>query len=64
MEPLLDSSSMQLQNWIQIATFIHQNYENYDGFVILHGTDTLVYTASILSFILENLRKPVIMTGA
>ncbi|CAG9326929.1 unnamed protein product [Blepharisma stoltei] len=64
MVPLLDSSCMSVRNWIQIAEVIEENYKLYDGFVILHGTDTMPYTASILSFILEDLGKPVIITGS
>ncbi|VDN48989.1 L-asparaginase 1 [Petrocella atlantisensis] len=63
-EPLLDSSNMTQQEWIKIAKDIESNYDNYDGFVILHGTDTMAYTASALSFMLENLGKPVILTGS
>ncbi|XP_017779698.1 PREDICTED: L-asparaginase-like [Nicrophorus vespilloides] len=62
--PLLDSSNMSQENWKRIANDIGENYEKYDGFVVLHGTDTLPYTASILSFMLENLDKTVIVTGA
>uniref|UniRef100_A0A0N5AVI6 asparaginase n=1 Tax=Syphacia muris TaxID=451379 RepID=A0A0N5AVI6_9BILA len=63
-EPLLDSSDMTFDDWIRIGTDIRKAYEQYSGFVILHGTDTLAYTSSALSFMLENLRKPVIITGA
>jgi len=63
-EPLLDSSNMGLNEWNQIAAHISQHYANYDGFVVLHGTDTMAYTASALSFMLENLGKPVILTGS
>lgn len=62
--PLLDSSNMTLKEWNQIGSDIAQEYENYDGFVIFHGTDTMAYTASALSFMLENLKKPVILTGS
>lgn len=62
--PLLDSSNMSLTEWNQIAQDIADNYERYDGFVIFHGTDTMAYTASALSFMLENLSKPVILTGS
>ena len=62
--PLLDSSNMQPSHWIQIAKDIYDNYSKYDGFIVLHGTDTLAYTASALSFMLRNLTKPVICTGA
>ncbi|KTC64831.1 L-asparaginase I [Legionella adelaidensis] len=62
--PLLDSSNMTLNEWNKIAADIAEEYENYDGFVIFHGTDTMAYTASVLSFMLENLKKPVILTGS
>ncbi|XP_050434885.1 L-asparaginase [Adelges cooleyi] len=61
---LLDSSNMCIKDWRQIAEDIWQAYELYDGFVVLHGTDTLAYTASALSFMFENLGKTVIITGA
>ncbi len=60
----LDSSSVGPLEWRYMAAQIAENYEGYDGFVILHGTDTMAYTASALSFLLENLAKPVIMTGS
>lgn len=60
----IDSSNMTPDNWNEIANHIAKNYEKYDGFIILHGTDTLAYTASALSFMLENLNKPVILTGS
>ena len=60
----IDSSNMKPSNWIEIGTIIEDNYKNYDGFVILHGSDTMSYTASALSFMLENLAKPVIFTGS
>jgi len=60
----IDSSNMQPENWLQIAQLISDNYEKHDGFVILHGSDTMAYTASALSFLLENLSKPVILTGS
>lgn len=62
--PPIDSSDMQPDNWKQLARTIEENYSNYDGFVVLHGTDTMAYTASALSFMLDNLRKPVIITGS
>ncbi len=62
--PLIDSSDMTPMDWQRIADDIKANYEQYDGFVILHGTDTMAYTASALSFMLENLNKPVIITGS
>ncbi len=64
MTPLIDSSNMNPTFWIRLATLIADNYENYDGFVVLHGTDTMSYSASMLSFMLENLNKPVIFTGS
>ena len=60
----IDSSNMNPDRWIEIATIIESNYSEFDGFVVLHGTDTMSYTASALSFMLENLTKPVIMTGS
>jgi L-asparaginase len=63
-EPLIDSSDMTPAHWQQIADDIKHHYEQYDGFVVLHGTDTMAYTASALSFMLENLSKPVIVTGS
>ena len=62
--PPIDSSDMELEGWCQLVEIIEKNYERYDGFVILHGTDTMAYTASALSFMLENLDKPVILTGS
>jgi L-asparaginase len=62
--PLMDSSNMTPSDWVTIARDIEQNYADYDGFVILHGTDTMAYTASALSFMLQNLSKPVIVTGS
>ncbi|MCU5775764.1 asparaginase [Erwiniaceae bacterium BAC15a-03b] len=62
--PLMDSSDMTPEDWQSIAEDIERNYDNYDGFVILHGTDTMAFTASALSFMLENLAKPVIVTGS
>ena len=60
----IDSSDMGPEGWKDIATAIAENYEDYDGFVVLHGTDTMAYTASALSFMLGNLHKPVIITGS
>ncbi|MDX5345689.1 MAG: asparaginase [Hymenobacteraceae bacterium] len=60
----IDSSNISLNHWIDLAAVIEEHYHLYDGFVILHGTDTMAYSASALSFLLENLRKPVIFTGA
>ncbi|MGM9632650.1 MAG: asparaginase [Eubacteriales bacterium] len=64
MSPLLDSSNMTVREWNGIARVIYDNYADYDGFVVLHGTDTMAYTASALSFILSGLGKPVILTGS
>lgn len=63
-EPLIDSSNVTPEFWIDLARLIKTNYKRYDGFVILHGTDTMSYSASALSFMLENLEKPVIFTGS
>jgi len=60
----IDSSNMHPKVWVDIATIIKDNYSKHDGFVILHGSDTMSYTASALSFMLENLTKPVILTGS
>lgn len=60
----IDSSDMNPSHWSDIARHIETNYEAFDGFVVLHGTDTMAYTASALSFMLENLHKPVIITGS
>ena len=60
----LDSSDIQTHHWGEIAKIIERNYDKYDGFVVLHGTDTMAYTASALSYMLENLNKPVIITGS
>jgi len=60
----LDSSNIEPNDWITISKKIIDNYEHFDGFVILHGTDTMAYTASALSFLLKGIQKPVILTGA
>ena len=60
----IDSSSMNPDHWKDIAKAIEENYNKCDGFVVLHGTDTMAYTASALSYMLENLDKPVIITGS
>lgn len=60
----IDSSDMSPRLWSQLVRIITENYDKYDGFVILHGTDTMAYTSSALSFMLENLTKPVILTGS
>lgn len=62
--PLIDSSNVTPAFWVELASVVEKNYESYDGFVILHGTDTMAYSASMLSFMLENLNKPVIFTGS
>ena len=62
--PAIDSSNVSVENWAVMARLIRDNYAKYDGFVILHGTDTMSYSASALSFMLENLAKPVIFTGS
>ncbi|KAG2096335.1 asparaginase-domain-containing protein [Suillus discolor] len=62
--PLLDSSNMEMDDWIRIAVEIELNYTSFDAFVVLHGTDTMSYTSSALSFLLEDLGKTVILTGA
>ena len=64
MDPLLDSSNMTVHEWNKIAQLVADHYDAYDGFVVLHGTDTMAYTASALSFMLEGLAKPVILTGS
>lgn len=60
----IDSSSINPQDWKNLANIIEENYEAYDGFVVLHGSDTMSYTSSAMSFMLENLSKPVIFTGS
>lgn len=62
--PPIDSSDMEPKYWCRMVEIIAQNYEHYDGFVLLHGTDTMAFTASALSFMLENLDKPVVVTGS
>jgi len=63
-EPLLDSSEVGPAEWIRMAETIYEAYDRYDGFVVLHGTDTMAYSASALSFMLQHLQKPVIFTGS
>lgn len=63
-DPLLDSSNITVYEWNKIGAVIYEKYDAYDGFVVLHGTDTMAYTASALSFMLEGLNKPVIFTGS
>src|SRR5512145_3073086 len=62
--PPLDSSNISPAAWIKVAEIIESNYNTIDGFIVLHGTDTMSYSASALSFMLENLSKPVIFTGS
>ena len=62
--PLIDSSDVEPSNWLELTRLIETEYDNYDGFVILHGTDTMAYSASALSFMIEGLTKPVIFTGS
>ena len=62
--PLLDSATIKPTDWIQIAECVHDNYNNFEGFVILHGTNTMAYTSSALSFMLEGLGKAVVLTGS
>jgi L-asparaginase len=63
-DPATDSSNIEPETWVKMASVIDKNYDEFDGFVILHGTDTMAYSASALSFMLENLEKPVIFTGS
>ena len=63
-DPLIDSSDVEPSLWISLAQLILERYEDYDGFIILHGTDTMAYSASALSFMLEGLTKPVVFTGS
>ena len=62
--PPIDSSNVTPQLWTELARTVKENYDKYDGFVVLHGTDTMSYTASALSFMFENLKKPVVFTGS
>ena len=63
-DPLIDSSDISISDWVKMAQTVYDNYNDYDGFVILHGTDTMAYSASALSFMFEDLNKPVILTGS
>ena len=63
-ETPIDSSNMNIEEWVKIAKIVEENYNQYDGFVVLHGSDTMSYSASALSFMLENLDKPVVFTGS
>ena len=62
-EPI-DSSDMHPGKWVEIASIVRDRYSEFDGFVVLHGSDTMAYSASALSFLLENLSKPVVLTGS
>jgi L-asparaginase len=64
LNPVVDSSDITPDSWVRIANVILENYNSHDGFIVIHGTDTLAYTSSALSFVLENLAKPVVLTGA
>lgn len=64
LENIIDSSNMMPSFWVDIAEIIEREYDHYDGFVVLHGTDTMAYTASALSFMFKNLTKPVVLTGS
>lgn len=63
-DPVIDSSNVTPAGWVELASIIERNYDAYDGFVVLHGTDTMSYTASALSFMFRNLRKAVVFTGS
>ncbi|HIZ85774.1 MAG TPA: type I asparaginase [Candidatus Coprenecus stercoravium] len=63
-DPVIDSSDVDIDFWIRLTRLIEENYSRYDGFVVLHGTDTMSFSASALSFMLENIEKPVIFTGS
>lgn len=63
-DPPIDSSDISTMHWDQLVNIIEKNYDSHDGFVILHGTDTMAYTASALSFMITNLKKPIVLTGA
>lgn len=64
MDPVIDSSNVEPRNWVELARLVRDHYARYDGFVVLHGTDTMSYTASAMSFLLETLAKPVVFTGS
>ena len=61
---LIDSSMIKPSDWVEIAEIIERNYEEHEGFVILHGTDTMAYTASALAFMIDHLDKPIVITGS
>ena len=60
----IDSTNMMPRHWVKIAAAIEENYDSYDGFIVLHGTDTMSYTAAALSYLIQNSPKPVILTGS
>mgnify|MGYP005845957953 CR=1 FL=1 len=60
----IDSTNMHPKHWLKLAQVLEENYDDYDGFVICHGTDTMAYTAAALSYLIQNSRKPVVITGA
>ena len=62
--PIIDSSDVDPSNWVTLVNIIEEHYDEYDGFVVLHGTDTMAYSASALSFLIEDLTKPIIFTGS
>jgi len=64
LDNIIDSSNMTPSLWVDIAEIIEREYDKYDGFVVLHGTDTMAYTASALSFMFKNLAKPIVLTGS
>ena len=63
-DPIIDSSDIEPENWVTLVSHIEQRYDDYDGFVVLHGTDTMAYSASAVSFMIEGLTKPIIFTGS
>ena len=63
-DPIIDSSDIEPGNWVTLVSHIEQRYDEYDGFVVLHGTDTMAYSASAVSFMIEGLTKPIIFTGS
>ena len=63
-DPIIDSSDIEPDNWVTLVRHIEQRYDDYDGFVVLHGTDTMAYSASAVSFMIEGLTKPIIFTGS
>ncbi len=60
----IDSTNMEPRHWVKIADTVKEQYDNFEGFVILHGTDTMAYTASALSYLIQDSRKPIVLTGA